>query len=154
MEQDTVYMAGLLAECAQVMPGKTAVHGRLALLAVFLFWIPIVVAISGWTTLSSIQGSVPAVKKFVEAHPAIGSLMSGVLATAALKIFMMLLPTVLHFIITTTLHLKARARAGSVEQLKLQQWSTAFLLLFVVLVTSLGRGLTITFFIVMQDLPL
>lgn len=121
--------------------------GRLALLAVFLFWIPIVVAISGWTTLSSIQGTVPAVKKFVEAHPTIGSLMSGVLATAALKIFMMFLPTVLHFIITTTLHLKA----GSVEQLKLQQWSAAFLLLFVVLVTSLGRGLTITFFIVMQE---
>jgi hypothetical protein len=47
--------------------------GRLALLAVFLFWIPIVVAISGWTTLSSIQGTVPAVKKFVEAHPTIGS---------------------------------------------------------------------------------
>lgn len=121
--------------------------GRLALLAVFLFWIPIVVAISGRTTLSSIQGTVPAVKKFVEAHPTIGSLMSGVLATAALKIFMMFLPTVLHFIITTTLHLKA----GSAEQLKLQQWSAAFLLLFVVLVTSLGRGLTITFFIVMQE---
>ena len=121
--------------------------GRLALLAVFLFWIPIVVAISGWTTLSSIQGSVPVVKKFVEAHPALKSLMSGVLATAALKLFMMFLPTVLHFIITTTLHLKA----ASVEQLKLQQWSAAFLLLFVVLVTSLGRGLTITFFIVMQD---
>ena len=48
-------------------------QGRLALLAVFLFWIPIVVAISGWTTLSSIQGTVPAVKKFVEAHPTIGS---------------------------------------------------------------------------------
>jgi len=121
--------------------------GRLALLAVFLFWIPIVVAISGWTTLSSIQGTVPAVKKFVEAHPAVGSLMSGVLATAALKIFMMFLPSVLHFIITSTLHLKA----GSVEQLKLQQWGTAFLVLFVVLVTSLGRGLTITFFIVMQE---
>lgn len=41
-------------------------------------------------------------------------------------------------------------QAGSVEQLKLQQWGTAFLVLFVVLVTSLGRGLTITFFIVMQ----
>lgn len=121
--------------------------GRLALLAVFLFWIPIVVAISGWTTLSSIQGTVPAVEKFLDAHPALASLMSGVLATAALKIFMMFLPSVLHFIITTTLHLKA----GSVEQLKLQQWSTAFLLLFVVLVTSLGRGLTITFFIVMQE---
>lgn len=124
-----------------------SLRGRLALLAVFLFWIPIVVAISGWTTLSSIQGTVPAVEKFLDAHPALASLMSGVLATAALKIFMMFLPSVLHFIITTTLHLKA----GSVEQLKLQQWSTAFLLLFVVLVTSLGRGLTITFFIVMQE---
>ena len=88
---------------------------------------------------------------------------------------------VLHAIITTTSHLKA----GSVEQLKLQQWSAAFLLrlgcksfvpglapvyrqmsrgslrrfnahpwqprLFVVLVTSLGRGLTITFIIIMQE---
>ena len=89
----------------------------------------------------------PVIKKFVHAHPAVGNLLSGVLATAALKMFMAFLPTVLHFIITTTLHLKA----GSIEQLKLQQWSTAFLLLFVVLVTSLGRGLTITFVIVMQD---
>jgi len=121
--------------------------GRLALVAVFLFWIPIVVAISGWTTLSSIQGTVPIVKKFVDAHPAIGNLLSGVLATAALKMFMAFLPNVLHAIITTTSHLKA----GSVEQLKLQQWSAAFLLLFVVLVTSLGRGLTITFIIIMQE---
>ncbi|CAJ1364617.1 unnamed protein product [Effrenium voratum] len=121
--------------------------GKLALVAVFLFWVPIVVAISGWTTLSSIQGTVPVIKKFVHAHPAVGNLLSGVLATAALKMFMAFLPTVLHFIITTTLHLKA----GSIEQLKLQQWSTAFLLLFVVLVTSLGRGLTITFVIVMQE---
>lgn len=35
--------------------------------------------------------------------------MSGVLATAALKIFMMFLPSVLHFIITSTLHLKVRS---------------------------------------------
>ena len=87
------------------------------------------------------------VKKFVDAHPAIGNLLSGVLATATLKMFMAFLPNVhraafenlcsslddfsgfeaaevLHAIITTTSHLKA----GSVEQLKLQQWSTAFLL--------------------------
>ena len=89
----------------------------------------------------------PIVKKFVDAHPAIGNLLSGVLATAALKMFMAFLPNVscrhvcalfyvccafvmsasaqvLHAIITTTSHLKA----GSVEQLKLQQWSAAFLL--------------------------
>ena len=40
--------------------------------------------------------------------------MSGVLATAALKMFMMFLPSVLHFIITSTLHLKVRS--GCVTQ--------------------------------------
>ena len=63
----------LMTRVRHEFSGWLWVQGRLALLAVFLFWIPIVVAISGWTTLSSIQGTVPAVKKFVEAHPTIGS---------------------------------------------------------------------------------
>jgi len=49
--------------------------------------------------------------------------MSGVLATAALKIFMMFLPTVLHFIITTTLHLKAEENESKTSPTK-TPWCT------------------------------
>lgn len=121
--------------------------GFLSLMAVFVFWVPIVVIISGWITLSSIQGQVPVLRRVVENYPMLEQLLSGVLATAALKLFMSLLPTILYSIIESTFHLKSGAQC----QLKLQQWNTAFLLLFVVMVTSLGRGLTITAVIIAKE---
>mmetsp|Transcript_26479 Transcript_26479/g.47802 ORF Transcript_26479/g.47802 Transcript_26479/m.47802 type:complete len:822 (-) Transcript_26479:77-2542(-) len=114
--------------------------GTLGLLAVFIFWVPVVVLISGWTTLSSIHGTSPEAQKWADQHPYFETIMSGVLATATLKLFMAFLPSVLHSIINGML----QQRSGANEQLKLQQYLTAFLLIFVVLVTSLGRGLTIT----------
>jgi len=121
--------------------------GILSLLAVFIFWVPIVVIISGWITLSSIQGQAPVLTPFLHNYPVVEQLLSGVLATAALKLFMSLLPTILHSIIESTFHLKSGAQC----QLKLQQWNTAFLLLFVVMVTTLGRGLTITLVIIASE---
>lgn len=114
--------------------------GFLSLLAVFTSWVPIVFIISGWITLSSIQGQVPVLTSSLHHYPVLEKLLSGVLATAALKLFMSFLPTILYSIIQSTFHL----RSGALCQLKLQQWNTAFLLLFVVMVTTLGRGLTIT----------
>eukprot|EP00931_Biecheleriopsis_adriatica_P078800 TRINITY_DN52215_c0_g1_i1.p1 TRINITY_DN52215_c0_g1~~TRINITY_DN52215_c0_g1_i1.p1 ORF type:complete len:883 (+),score=166.90 TRINITY_DN52215_c0_g1_i1:51-2699(+) len=121
--------------------------GVLSLLAVFIFWVPVVVAISGWTTLSSIQSTAPIVKAWMESFPAVRSLLSGVLATAALKCFMACLPSILHYIIDANLHLKTQTSV----QLRLQSWLTAFLLIFVVLVTSLGRGITITLVIIAKE---
>lgn len=121
--------------------------GLLSLLAVFIFWVPIVVIISGWITLSSIQGQAPVLTPFLHNYPVVEQLLSGVLATAALKLFMSFLPTILYSIIESTFHLKSGAQC----QLKLQQWLTAFLLLFVVMVTTLGRGLTITLVIIASE---
>jgi len=114
--------------------------GTLLLLAVFVFWVPVVVLISGWTTLSSIRGTSEEAQIWTDQHAYLQTVVSGVLATATLKLFMAFLPTVLYYIIHKTLY----QRAGAEVQLKLQQYLTAFLLIFVVLVTSLGRGLTIT----------
>lgn len=121
--------------------------GFLSLMAVFVFWVPIVVIISGWITLSSIQGQVPVLSRVIQNYPVLEQLLSGLLATAALKLFMSFLPTILYSIIESTFHLKSGAQC----QLKLQQWNTAFLLLFVVMVTSLGRGLTITAVIIARE---
>jgi len=114
--------------------------GTLLLMAVFTFWVPVVVLISGWTTFSTIHATSQEGQKLSDEHPYLETVMSGVLATATLKLFMAFLPTVLYYIIYKTLY----QRAGAAVQLKLQQFLTAFLLIFVVLVTSLGRGLTIT----------
>lgn len=121
--------------------------GVLAIVGVFIFWIPVVVLISSWTTFSSIKGTSPMIQDIVLRYPFVKSLLSGVLATAALKLFMAFLPAVLHYIIETFLYVKS----GTSVQLKLQRWYSWFLLIFVLLVTSLGRGLTITLVIIAQE---
>eukprot|EP00933_Yihiella_yeosuensis_P004456 TRINITY_DN108822_c0_g1_i1.p1 TRINITY_DN108822_c0_g1~~TRINITY_DN108822_c0_g1_i1.p1 ORF type:complete len:975 (-),score=206.11 TRINITY_DN108822_c0_g1_i1:195-3119(-) len=121
--------------------------GMLCLFGVFVFWIPVVVLISSWTTFSSIQGSTPFIRELLARHETIKSMLSGVLATIALKVFMAFLPSVLHYIIATFLFVKAKASI----QLRLQGWYSWFLVVFVLLVTSLGRGLTITMVIIAQE---
>lgn len=118
--------------------------GCLCLLGIFIFWSPIVVFISTWTTLTSIRRYLPLADKALDSAsdvlPSLPALLEGVLATGALRFFLAFLPSILFSIIRTFFPVKA----GVMAQFRLFRWYFAFLLLFVLLVTTLGRGLVVT----------
>eukprot|EP00933_Yihiella_yeosuensis_P018598 TRINITY_DN15207_c0_g2_i1.p1 TRINITY_DN15207_c0_g2~~TRINITY_DN15207_c0_g2_i1.p1 ORF type:complete len:836 (-),score=113.83 TRINITY_DN15207_c0_g2_i1:245-2752(-) len=114
--------------------------GFMAILSVFIFWTPVVVFISGWTTAEQLVKFVPWLAHMVKDYPSVATMASALLATVALKVFMAVLPAILYWIVMSFFSVKSK----SAVQLKLQEWYFAFLLIFVLLVTTLGRGLTIT----------
>eukprot|EP00441_Pelagodinium_beii_P023582 CAMPEP_0197661910 /NCGR_PEP_ID=MMETSP1338-20131121/51741_1 /TAXON_ID=43686 ORGANISM="Pelagodinium beii, Strain RCC1491" /NCGR_SAMPLE_ID=MMETSP1338 /ASSEMBLY_ACC=CAM_ASM_000754 /LENGTH=780 /DNA_ID=CAMNT_0043239559 /DNA_START=78 /DNA_END=2420 /DNA_ORIENTATION=+ len=124
-----------------------AVVGWFCYLAIFLFWVPVVVVISSWTSLASIEQASPFVRELIEKHPQYLSVLTGVFSTAALKLFLAFLPWMLLAVIERFSNLKANALA----QLRLQSWYATFLIIFVLLVTTLGRGLTATVATILKD---
>jgi len=125
--------------------------GWLCLLGLFIFWSPIVVFISSWTTMSTVEEYVPlarATLHFVSnIVPFLPSLVEGVLATAALKLFLAFLPSILFSIIRSWFHVKS----GAFAQVKLSRWYYSFLMIFVLLVTTLGRSIVVTVVALAQD---
>jgi len=114
--------------------------GWTCLVLIFLFWSPVVVFISTLTTLHNLARWVPIVSSVIKEFPFTKTLIQGFLATAALRLLMFFLPNILMYIIRRFFTLKAGTRA----QLQLQRWYYAFLLLFVLLVTIVGRSILLT----------
>eukprot|EP00927_Polykrikos_kofoidii_P071537 TRINITY_DN67799_c0_g1_i1.p1 TRINITY_DN67799_c0_g1~~TRINITY_DN67799_c0_g1_i1.p1 ORF type:complete len:852 (+),score=151.94 TRINITY_DN67799_c0_g1_i1:38-2557(+) len=102
-----------------------------------LLWMPVVLTITGLTSLTSLKGVVPGLSSWCETHRAIASLVEGVLATAALRAFIGMLPSLLLHIVLTLM--TPRTHTGA--QLALQDWYYAFQVTFIVLVTAVGRSL-------------
>jgi len=121
--------------------------GWFCYLAIFLFWVPVVVVISSWTNLATLEQAAPFIRELLEQHPQYVSAVTGVLSTAALKLFLGFLPWMLFAVIERFGNLKANALA----QLRLQSWYAMFLIIFVLLVTTLGRGLTTTVASILKD---
>jgi hypothetical protein len=121
--------------------------GGVCLFLLFLCWSPFVLFISSWTTLSTIKSYVPLVAAWVSRFPALAAALEGVLATAALNLFLALLPAILLVIIRQFFPVKAGARA----QFQLQRWYFAFLVVFVLLVTALGRSIVITLAALLEE---
>ncbi|OLP83493.1 Uncharacterized protein RSN1 [Symbiodinium microadriaticum] len=67
-------------------------------------------------------------------------LLTGVFATIALKVFLAFLPSAMYAMIRTVMSVKS----GTEVQIKMQKWYGLFLVMFVLLVTSLSRGVTLT----------
>lgn len=114
--------------------------GAMCLTALFIFWSPIVVFISGLTDLATLQKFVPMVKTWCERSPILDVLLGQLLTTLALKIFMWFLPGILFSIIRKFFSHKA----GAYVQVTMERWYFYFLFIFVVLVTIVGRSLVIT----------
>lgn len=110
--------------------------GTMCIALVFLFWSPVVVLISGFTSLDQVQAHVTWLRELTERSPQLGFFLEGIFATAAMKMFMCFLPYILFFIITNFFTVKAQSWA----QLRLERWYVAFLLTFVVLFTIVGRS--------------
>jgi len=114
--------------------------GVFCIAMVFLFWSPVVVFLSGFTTFNSVQEHVTIFRVLKEQLPAFALFLEGLLATAAMKLFMALLPSILNTIISNFFTRKA----GAWAQLRLERWYVTFLFIFVVLVAIVGRSLIIT----------
>lgn len=114
--------------------------GRVCIIMIFLFWSPVVMFISGYTTSDALQTYMPLLRKWSRELPGLGIFLEGVFAALVLKLFMSMLPSVLLCIIQKFFLLKAGAEA----QLRLERWYFTFLLLFILLVTVFSRSVVIT----------
>jgi len=120
--------------------------GLAAIWGVFTLWVPFVVLISSWTTFGAVQEMLPTLKELVQRHMWLDKLLTGVFATIALKVFLAFLPSAMYVIIRTVMGVKS----GTEVQIKMQKWYGLFLVTFVLLVTSLSRGVTLTLVSVAQ----
>jgi hypothetical protein len=114
--------------------------GIFCIMALFLFWSPVVVFLSGFTTFDSVQERISALTTLKRTFPSVSSFLEGFLATAVMKLFMAFLPCTLFSIIQSFFTLKA----GAWAQLRLERWYYAFLMIFIVFVTVIGRSVLIT----------
>lgn len=121
--------------------------GTMCILLVFLFWSPVVVLISGFTTFDNVQERLYFLRTIKERYPGAGTFLEGVFATGVMKLFMCFLPLILFSIITKFFTLKANSWA----QLRLERWYVSFLLTFVFLVTIIGRSVLIAVVSLAED---
>lgn len=108
--------------------------------AIFVAWMPVVVTISGMTTIASLQKYFPFLRRLIIEFPVVESVLEGVLSTVALNVFIALLPRMLMAIICQFLMLKS----GALAQLSLQRVYFTFQVLFVVLVKAITHSLLTT----------
>lgn len=117
-----------------------------------LFWVPLVALASSLTSLNSLQELLPILKYSLTSAPITRAILQGVLATAALKILMMMLPTFLMAIIRNFLSLKS----GAWAQLKLQNRFYIFQVVFVVFITTIVGSIQRTLLAIIehpQEIP-
>jgi len=112
------------------------VTGYAALLSLFFLFIPVVAAISAATSLESID-QYHLVATTLKNYPTVRSLVEGIASCLALTLWLSLLPTFINAITTTFFPLNSQAWS----QLYLQHWYHAFLVIFVLLATAVGRSL-------------
>jgi hypothetical protein len=123
-----------------------SIVGYACTVAVFFSFTPIILAISSVTNLAALRGQVPALDKLVVAFPMTERLLEGVLASAALTLFMSFLPTVLNLIFVYCFQLKA----GQWVQQRIQIWYFWFQIIFVLLVTAVGSSLLDTMLLIID----
>eukprot|EP00930_Biecheleria_cincta_P001825 TRINITY_DN102916_c0_g1_i1.p1 TRINITY_DN102916_c0_g1~~TRINITY_DN102916_c0_g1_i1.p1 ORF type:complete len:816 (-),score=140.72 TRINITY_DN102916_c0_g1_i1:43-2439(-) len=144
-EPDDIIYTDLAKDPMAQQGGNIAATLLLAL--IFITWMPLVVTVSGATSLPVLRQTVPGLDAACNKNPQMAHLVEGVLGTLALKVFMAFLPTLFMLIIGNVLTLKAKTWA----QLKLQDWYFSFLVTFVLLVTSLGRTLIGSIFAIIKQ---
>jgi hypothetical protein len=115
--------------------------GNFMLLGIFSCWMPAVIALSALTSLRNLQNEIPFVASLCQREPLLEGILEGILATLALKVCMGMLPALLMFIFK---HFLCKT-SGAMAQFHMQSWFFAFNVLFVVLVTAIGRSIISTF---------
>lgn len=114
------------------------VIGLTGLVAVFCFWFVPVSAVCAMARLQTLYQVWPAMGGFLQRHPHMSNIVEGLLSTAGLNMFMMLLPYILTFLSRLRGHLLERDVDRSVQNMLFY-----FLLIFVLLVPALGQSVLI-----------
>lgn len=114
-----------------------ALLGYGCLIGTFFAFTPIILAISSIVNLTALRKSIPLVDQLIVAFPMAQRLLEGVLASAALTLFMSFLPTIFMLVFDNFFQLKA----GRWAQHRLQIWYFWFQIIFVLLITAVGSSL-------------
>lgn len=121
--------------------------GYLSVFCVFVAFLPAVVFVSTLLSLKSWQQIFPAIHRWRQSMPIVVEMLEGVLATLSLKIMLAFIPAILLKIGRSF----QKPVSQSSSQLQLQKTYFAFLVIFVLLVTSFAQGLITTLLYVAQQ---
>lgn len=121
--------------------------GYLSVFCVFVAFLPAVVFVSTLLSLKSWQQIFPAIHRWRQSMPIVVEMLEGVLATLSLKIMLAFIPAILLKIGRSF----QKPVSQSSSQLQLQKTYFAFLVIFVLLVTSFAQGLISTLLYVAQQ---
>lgn len=121
--------------------------GYLSVFCVFVAFLPAVVFVSTLLSLKSWQQIFPVIHRWRQSMPIVIEMLEGVLATLSLKIMLAFIPAILLKIARSFL----KPVSQSSSQLFLQKTYFAFLVIFVLLVTSFAQGLITTLLYVAQQ---
>jgi len=121
--------------------------GALSTFGVFLAFVPAVVFVSTLLNLNSWQQVFPAIGRLRHSVPIAMEMLEGVLATLSLKLMLSFIPAVLLRLVRAF----SKPVSNSSAQLQLQRTYFAFLVVFVLLVTSFAQGLITTLLFVAQQ---
>ncbi|CAE7626020.1 unnamed protein product [Symbiodinium pilosum] len=121
--------------------------GALSTFGIFLAFVPAVVFVSTLLNLNSWQQIFPAIGRLRHSVPIVMEMLEGVLATLSLKLMLSFIPAVLLRIVRAF----SKPVSNSSAQLQLQRTYFAFLVVFVLLVTSFAQGLITTLLFVAQQ---
>ncbi|CAE7150602.1 unnamed protein product [Symbiodinium necroappetens] len=121
--------------------------GALSTFGVFLAFVPAVVFVSTLLNLNSWQQVFPAIGRLRHSVPIAMEMLEGVLATLSLKLMLSFVPAVLLRLVRAF----SKPVSNSSAQLQLQRTYFAFLVVFVLLVTSFAQGLITTLLFVAQQ---
>lgn len=121
--------------------------GYLSVFCVFVAFLPAVVFVSTLLSLKSWQQIFPVLHRWRQSMPIVIEMLEGVLATLSLKIMLAFIPAILLKIARSFL----KPVSQSSSQLFLQKTYFAFLVIFVLLVTSFAQGLITTLLYVAQQ---
>jgi hypothetical protein len=115
------------------------IAGYVCIIILFCIFAPIVVSISAFVELETLEERFRTIRVFLTAMPWLRPFLRGVLATLVLMIFLSFLPTALMAIFRVFYTLKARAWL----QQELQKYYFWFLVIFILLVTTFGTEIIV-----------
>jgi len=121
--------------------------GILSLIAIFLTWVPIIIALGGLATLSKLQALSPALANWLTKYSWGQSLLEGSVATLLLRLLTAIMPNILYQIIRMFFLVKA----GTWAQLRLMDWYFSFQVIFVVMASALSRSLFMSVVALLDD---
>jgi len=115
--------------------------GYLYVIGLYVSFMPLTVAISSLINIEALRKHSPAVDHMVTSLPFMAKVVEGLGGSLALSLFMSFLPTLLVLIFDNFFMLKADAWV----QKQLQIWYFWFMIIFILLVTTIGSSVIIAF---------